>query len=112
MLSLLVSVFAVDRRLRNDPPFPVPQPSFLFLQLVQGNVGVFANQHELLFAAIRTEADVVDAFFVVFRFAIDHCVLRLEATLGLVNRLAERASCRRFVMRMYSVAVRFAMRFP
>ena len=53
---------------------------------------VFASQHKLLLAAVRTEADVVDAFFVVFRFAIDHCVLRLEATLGLVNGLAERVS--------------------
>jgi hypothetical protein len=28
----------------------------------------------------------------VFGFATDHCVLRLEATLGLANGLAERAS--------------------
>jgi hypothetical protein len=49
---------------------------------------VFANQHELLFAAIRTEADVVDTIFVMFRFAIDDCTLRLEATLGLVSSLA------------------------
>ena len=92
MLSLLVSGFELDRRLRNDPPLAVPQPSFLFLQLVQCNVGVFANQHELLFAAIRTEADVIDTIFVMFRFAIDHRVLRLEATLGLVDGLAERTS--------------------
>jgi hypothetical protein len=29
--------FRVDGRLRNDPPFAVPQPAFLFLQLVQRN---------------------------------------------------------------------------
>ncbi|MGA7687259.1 MAG: hypothetical protein WCC32_03695 [Terriglobales bacterium] len=83
--------FGICRRLRNDAPFPIPQPSFLFLQLVQGNIGVIADLHERLLTAVHTEADVVDTFFVVFRFAIDHCVLRLEATLGLVNGLAERA---------------------
>jgi hypothetical protein len=41
---------------------------------------------------VFTEADVVDTFFVVFRFAIDHRVLRLEATLGLVDGLAKRVS--------------------
>jgi hypothetical protein len=42
----------------------------------------------LLPAYVGTEPDVIDAFFVVFRFAIDHCVVRLKATFGLVNRLA------------------------
>ena len=46
------------------------------------------------------------------RFAIDHCILRLEATLGLVSSLAYRLLPSAVVMRMYSVAVRFAMRFP
>jgi hypothetical protein len=58
---------------------------------VQRKVGVFTNQHKLLFAAVRSEADVVDTFVVMFRFAFDHCVLRLEATLRLVDGLAERA---------------------
>jgi hypothetical protein len=50
-----------------------------------------ANLQKLLLARVPPQADVVDAFFVVLRFAIDHCVLRLEVT-GLVNGLAERAS--------------------
>ncbi len=29
----------------------------------------------------------VDTIFVMFSFAIDHCILRLEATLGLVSSL-------------------------
>jgi hypothetical protein len=89
--ALICPRFRVDRRWRNDLPLAVSEPSFLFLQLVQSDEWVFASQHKLLLAAVRTEADVVDAFFVVFRFAIDHCVLRLEATLGLVDGLAERA---------------------
>jgi hypothetical protein len=35
-------------------------------------VGVFANQHKLLLAAVHTEVDVIDTFFVVLRCAIDH----------------------------------------
>jgi hypothetical protein len=84
--------FSVDRRLRNDPPFPVPEPPLLFGKLVQTDEWVFANQHKLLFPAVRSETKVVDPLLVVLRFAIDHCVLGLEATLRLVNRLAERAS--------------------
>jgi len=57
------------------------------------------------------KADVIDAFFVVFRFAIDHRVLRLEATLGLVNGLAERAFTV-LVMRMFSVAVTVCHEIP
>jgi hypothetical protein len=49
------------------------------------NVGVFASQHKLLFAAVRSEAKVIDPLFVVLRLAFDHCVLRLEATIGLEN---------------------------
>jgi len=44
-----------------------------------------ANQHKLLFAAVGSEAKVIDPLFVVLRLAFDHCVLRLEATLGLEN---------------------------
>jgi hypothetical protein len=84
--------FGGDRFLGSHMPFPVPEPPLLFTQLVQRNVGVFANQYKPLLAAVRTEAEVVDTFFVVFRFAIDHCVLRFEPTLGVVNGLAERAS--------------------
>jgi hypothetical protein len=79
----------VDGRLGNGPPFAVSQPTLLFGKFVQSDLGVFADQHERLLAAVRTEADVIDAFFVVLRVAIDYCVLRLEATLGLVNGLTE-----------------------
>jgi hypothetical protein len=54
--------------------------------------GVFADRDERLLT-VRTEA-VIFAFFVVLQFPIDHCVLRLGATLGLVNGLADRASAR------------------
>jgi hypothetical protein len=46
----------VDGRLRNDPPFPIPEPPLLFGKLVQSDEWVFANQHKLLFAAVRPEA--------------------------------------------------------
>ena len=59
---------------------------------VQSDEWVFANGYKLLFAAVRPEAKVVDPVFVVLRFAFHDCVLRLEATLGLVNGLTERTS--------------------
>jgi hypothetical protein len=66
----------------------LPQPTLLFGKLVERNVGVFANQHKLLFAAIRPEAKVIDPLFVVLKLAFDHCVLRLEVTFGLENGCA------------------------
>jgi hypothetical protein len=88
-----------QRRLLRDHKFPYTKDGHRKPQIVRYSEArstiqkyrVFADRHTGLPAAVRTEADVIDAFFVVFRFAIDHRVLRLEATLGLVNGLAERA---------------------
>jgi hypothetical protein len=49
---------------------------------------VFANQFKFLFAVVRAESEIINSICVVLGFAIDHCVLRFEATLGVVNGLA------------------------
>lgn len=78
--------------MRNDLSFSGRAAIVFFsLQLVQSDERVFASQHILLFAAVRPEADVIHTIFAMLRFSIDHCVLGLEATLGLLNGLAEQA---------------------